>query len=261
MNTIVNPTQTPEVEEARVPMRRARTRRAPAAVAPPEAPRQTQLFEMRPTGLLLKGSPTLEECIEYGTHLGHVDNAAKWTMGDLLLYMESRPDFGEQWSQALNQMQKSEDSLQTFMNVARKFPQEKRRPLLSFSHHREVAAMEEHERDVWLDRAEGQQLSSKQLRELVKSTKPKPALKSATPLLDAAPAMAGIVFFEDGEVEIWTGDQVPEAERRVALLHRQGYKASFRLVVVNSPAIEIDLEQDTTVESPHDSAALTASPA
>jgi hypothetical protein len=231
-------------DEARVPMRRAQTRRAP--VEAPISALPVSPFEMKPTGLQLHGSPTLEACIDYASKLGSMDSACKWTLGDLLLYMESRPDFAETWTQAINQMQKSEDSLLTVMNVCRKIPTEKRRTILSFAHHRDVVALDEHEREAWLDKAEAEGLSSKQLRELIKQAKP----RELKPLDggSAAPRVASVVLIEDGGVEVW--DVEAEARRRAALLHRQGVAAEVKTVFANRE-YEVDGAPGAGVSSAH----------
>jgi len=90
-------------------------------------------------------------------------------------------------------------TLMNFVYVANRFPISRRREKLSWSHHAEVAALQESAQEVWLDRAATDGLSVRSLREHIRR--------------ERAAAMEG------------SGSDAPRSRARVTLLRcpRCGY--------------------------------------
>ena len=103
-----------------------------------------------------------DDWLEHGRTIGRVHEASLWWLGDWWRYGEHR--YGDR-ARAVDGLPWS---FQTCMNagwVAEQIGTSRRREVLSWSHHAEVAKLEPTEQDVWLDQAEAQNWSHKELRE------------------------------------------------------------------------------------------------
>lgn len=88
-----------------------------------------------------------------------------WGLGDLILVMEER--FPEQVAQLMEASGRSPATCSHHARISSRIPLERRRQGLSWSHHREVAALEPGEQDVWLGRAESNRWSLDEFRGIV----------------------------------------------------------------------------------------------
>ena len=86
-----------------------------------------------------------------GSMLGGMHEAIKWAIGDYLLEGERR--YGEEAYQLQEALKISVASRQQYVRTAERIPLSRRRPELSWSHHRSVSALEPAEQDSWLERA------------------------------------------------------------------------------------------------------------
>lgn len=114
------------------------------------------------TSLDLPPGLSYDEWARAGQTLARIERACMWWIGDWWHYGVHA--YGERASQVLDM---DTYVFQTFMDagwVAGKIPTSRRREVLSWSHHREVAALDPHEQDYWLDRAEQEGLSRNDLR-------------------------------------------------------------------------------------------------
>ena len=102
-----------------------------------------------------------------GGLIGTVGSAAKFWAGDYLAYAEHL--YGELAAQASEALNISEAGRQDCLRVALAIPRSKRRPGLSWWHHRQVAAkwMTPFERERLLDQAEREKLTTRQLEVIV----------------------------------------------------------------------------------------------
>jgi hypothetical protein len=98
-----------------------------------------------------------------------VGKAMQFWLGDALLYGENR--FGEQFAQAASETGYSEESLRGFLWVASRVPPSVRRLTLSWSHHQVAAGSEDPK--TWLDTAEANSWTVKDLRHAIKPPVPK----------------------------------------------------------------------------------------
>jgi hypothetical protein len=173
------------------------------------------------TGLDLRPGLSLKEWTAVGTALARVERAYRWWVGDWLNYGEA--EYGETYTDALAQTGLDYESLRQCKWVSECVETVRRRTVLSWSHHEEVAALEPVEQDIWLERAEANNWTRKELRAWIKGTKAKP-LPTHTPLLRFAQnletpviiAQILRVFFPDAETALdstggdggfWDGSQ------------------------------------------------------
>lgn len=122
-------------------------------------------IQFTPTGLSLPADLSFEEWADYGERLFAMERGVMWAIGDWWRFGEHQ--YGERASAALD----SRYSFQTFMNagyVAGAVETSRRREVLSFSHHAEVAALPAEEQDYWLDQAESGEWSRNELRARIK---------------------------------------------------------------------------------------------
>ena len=90
-----------------------------------------------------------------------------WWFGDWCNFGERK--YGEKYSQALEASDYERSTLRQASWVARQIEMSRRLDNLSWSHHLEVAALEPEDQDRWLNRADKEQLSSRDLRGLVRA--------------------------------------------------------------------------------------------
>lgn len=122
---------------------------------------------LTPTALHLPAKLSLDEYEAIGRMLGQVDSATKWWIGDFLLTGETY--FGEHAYQAMESLGISEDTRMRYVNVAQRVPPERRRPELSWSHHKNITSLEPEEQNEWLERAVADDWSAHDLFEELKA--------------------------------------------------------------------------------------------
>jgi hypothetical protein len=125
--------------------------------------------EARRTGLSIPHGISFDLWRELGCRVAVVANCSAWWLGDWLLYGEQT--YGDRYKQAITDTSLSYQTLRNYAWVAREFPMSRRRDTLSFGHHVEVAALPEHEQDMWLARAEQLNWSCNRLRRALQAAK------------------------------------------------------------------------------------------
>ena len=98
-----------------------------------------------------------------GKRLVQVRSASSWWIGDWMRYGNAQ--YGEKYGAASLATGYDRQTLMNLAYVASRFPVERRRAGVSWSHHAELAAMAEAEQEAWLDRIERDRLSVRSLRE------------------------------------------------------------------------------------------------
>ena len=104
------------------------------------------------TSLALPEEIEWEDYQALGAFIGEMNRACAWWAGDLIVYGENV--YGEIHSQIDEVLGLAPQTIANRASVARHIPPNRRRASLPFGVHAEVAYMEPHERDRWLDRAE-----------------------------------------------------------------------------------------------------------
>src|SRR5256885_12351049 len=123
-------------------------------------------ISMTPTAWAVSGDLSLLEWSQSGRRLGIIGRGTGWWIGDWVNYGNAR--FGERYVRAARITGYDVQTLMNMVYVASRFDISRRRPNLSFSHHAELAALDPEEQDYWLERAEGERLSVRCLREEVR---------------------------------------------------------------------------------------------
>lgn len=126
---------------------------------------QLVLFEgvtVTDTSLTIKPSVSYEDWLSIGDRLGQIGRAHQWWIGDWILHGERK--WGEKYTEALDRTGLEYDTLRAIQWVAGRVETVRRRTDLSFSHHREIAALDPVEQDAWLNESEARDLSVHDLR-------------------------------------------------------------------------------------------------
>lgn len=118
-----------------------------------------------PQGLEFTELPSYDELRVVLSQVGVIRDWSAWAIGDALVVGEMV--HGDAIAQAAEVLRRDPDTILEFQRVAARFPHRRRRASLSWSHHQAVSALRyaPEEADAWLDRAEREGWSAKQLRE------------------------------------------------------------------------------------------------
>jgi hypothetical protein len=135
-------------------------------------------------GLVISGDLTFDDFCTGLKQCQGIANGALWTLGDLLVYGESRGEWGEMYSQALDLTKKSYSTLTQAVHISKRYPRNERVVAVSWSHHREAAQITDpQERRQLLERAGAEGWSREQVRDHVRGTDMAPT----TPLRNSCP--------------------------------------------------------------------------
>lgn len=125
------------------------------------SPRRGQVLTTR-TSLQMPELMAYDEWERAGRQLADVLDSSSWWLGDWLVY--GKDHYIDRYQRGIRAVGLSYQTLRNYAWVARRFPCPRRRAGLSFQHHAELASMPAEEQDRWLERAEQQQWTTKQLR-------------------------------------------------------------------------------------------------
>lgn len=112
---------------------------------------------------------SFEEWESIGQLLQRVERSVRWWVGDWLAFGERK--YGETYAQAVEVTGYDVQSLKDMVWVSSRIEPSQRRDDLTWSHHREVAALEPDARKAWLSKAADEQMSTRELRTQVKDKK------------------------------------------------------------------------------------------
>lgn len=121
--------------------------------------------EFTETGLTIAPGLKYEHWERIGEILKRVESGVQWWIGDWMTYGEQR--YGEKQAQALDAHEetgRNVDTLRNYQWVAEHVPVVRRLTTLSWSHHQAIAALKPKEQVVWLERAQAEGLSYRELR-------------------------------------------------------------------------------------------------
>lgn len=110
---------------------------------------------------------------------GRVGDAARWWVGDLLLFGDRR--YGEPYAQVLSGARVSERQVSRYRWVCERVARSRRRGNLSFSHHEEVAPLEPAAQIRLLDQATARGWTVRELREHVQTERAIPPVTPPPP--------------------------------------------------------------------------------
>jgi hypothetical protein len=142
----------------------------------------TDGIQMTHTGALIDPTITFDEFCHGLQNCQQVANGALWALGDLLLYGESRGEWGEMYAQAVDLTKKSYTTLTQAVRLSKAYPPADRVAAVSWSHHREALVEKDPEaRHALLHRAAAEGLSREAVRSLVVGDPPAPAPSHTCP--------------------------------------------------------------------------------
>ncbi|MFD5820423.1 LmbU family transcriptional regulator [Streptomyces sp. NPDC127038] len=139
-----------------VPQATPRQARAAASV-----PRRVPVLTTK-VGLQMPAKMAYDEWERAGRQLADVLDSSSWWLGDWMVY--GKDHYTDRYQRGIRAAGLSYQTLRNYAWVSRRFDHTRRRPALSFQHHAELASMQVPDQELWLDRAEQGQWTTKQLR-------------------------------------------------------------------------------------------------
>ena len=103
-----------------------------------------------------------EDWLRIGSRIGAASRNAPWWIGDWVRY--GAQQYGSKYELASRVTGYDAHTLMNMVYVATRFDLSRRREELSWSHHAELAPLDEREQDRWLKRAASEKLSVRGLR-------------------------------------------------------------------------------------------------
>ncbi|MFJ9967587.1 LmbU family transcriptional regulator [Streptomyces avermitilis] len=113
-------------------------------------------------GLQIPAGLTFESWELAGRQLSGIVNSSSWWLGDWLVY--GKDHYSDRYERGVRAAGLQYQTLRNYAWVSRRFEVKRRRAALSFQHHAEMASLPVEEQERWLDQAEQQGWSTKQLR-------------------------------------------------------------------------------------------------
>ena len=159
----------PEISESSVPVRLTVEDRTSISLSL----ENNSGFDMYPTGITVIGEPTLQQFGQALERCGRMANATTWAIGDLIVYAEGRGDWGEMYSQFLDDMSHSYHQIAQAARVSKAYPPGELRQFadrLSWTHHREAMAADSENRSDLLANASEHDWSCLEMREHMRET-------------------------------------------------------------------------------------------
>ena len=120
---------------------------------------------LTPTGATISATLTLDQFLAAVKNANTLTTASLWAIGDLLLYGERQPAWGDAYTQALDLSERSAWVLTNAMRLATAYPVAERVPGLSWSHHRDALHLKDPlERTHLLTTAAAESLSREEMK-------------------------------------------------------------------------------------------------
>lgn len=125
-------------------------------------------FLVPATGFRFPRQLPFETWLDIGRQLSAVLNSSAWCLGDWVVYGEVA--YTGRYREAIERTSLDYQTLRNYAWVSRRFSLARRREMLSFGHHAEVAALPDPEQDYWLRKAEELGWSRNQIRHEVRTS-------------------------------------------------------------------------------------------
>lgn len=127
-------------------------------------------YTLTATGLQVAGRPSFEEHEAVGLFIKRTHQASGWWLADWLRYGESRGDWQSRIDQAVDSTGLTLKTLQNVRAIGAIEPS-RRVATVAFSLHGEVAGLAPTEQTAWLERAESEGWTQRELRQAIKAHK------------------------------------------------------------------------------------------
>jgi hypothetical protein len=106
-----------------------------------------------------------------GRRLSGIVDSSCWWLGDWLVY--GKDQYADRYKRGIEAVGLQYQTLRNYAWVSRRFPLGRRRTALTFQHHSELASLPTEDQDKWLDRAEQENWTTKQLRSAIRLARQK----------------------------------------------------------------------------------------
>lgn len=117
-------------------------------------------------GLQIPVGLTFEDWERAGRQLSGIVNSSCWWLGDWLVY--GKDHYSDRYEWGITAAGLQYQTLRNYAWVSRRFEMSRRRSALTFQHHAELASLPVEEQERWLDQAEQQGWTTKQLRRAIR---------------------------------------------------------------------------------------------
>jgi hypothetical protein len=114
------------------------------------------------SALYLRTGRHYDDWVHVGRDVTTVADSAAWWLGDWLMF--GRESYGQRYQAAVASTEFDYQTLRNYAWVASRFSMSRRRDMLSFGHHAELAALSEGDQEAWLDRCEAERWARSELR-------------------------------------------------------------------------------------------------
>lgn len=152
--------------------------------SPFQAPLIFDHFRLEEDGMEVEGKPTLSQYTDAGGFIAHAEHGGPFWLADWLNYGDTRSD----WAKHLDQAQAHDlsrykaDTIEVYRRVAKKVPKERRRPELTFNHHKAVESLAPEEQIELLGKAVDHGWSVSETRREGQALQKRGVLKGQAPL-------------------------------------------------------------------------------
>lgn len=174
------------------------------------------------TGLTLPESLSFEQWQNLGKVVVLLESAGQWWLADYLNFGERK--YGDQYTQVEEDTGYSYNTLRHIKYTAANVELCRRRHNVSFAHHTEVAALEPETQSYFLERAELEGWSRKDLRREIKQKALEDVAKGVEDAVSADEVVAGVSlgqWYQLGKHLLYCGDSASDEFREAA------YSAAF----------------------------------
>ena len=132
---------------------------------PEEPPRCSQVMTTK-VGLQMPPGMPFEEWERAGHQLSGIIDSSSWWLGDWLVF--GKDHYVNRYQHGIRAVGLQYQTLRNYAWVSRRFELSRRRPALTFQHHAELASLPVDQQETWLDRAEQNRWTTKQLRRAIR---------------------------------------------------------------------------------------------
>lgn len=130
---------------------------------------QLELFrsaQVTDTALVVNPEATYDDWLYIGDTLSRIGRAHQWWIGDWVRHGERQ--WGDKYTEAIEKTGLEYDSLNNYRWVSERVESVRRLTTLSWSHHQAVASLEGEEQGEWLERAETNEWTVRELRQQIR---------------------------------------------------------------------------------------------
>lgn len=122
------------------------------------------------TSLTISDGISKEQWTELGSFLKTVEGCVQFWIGDWIRFGEKK--WGEKYKEAIEKTGLDYGTLRDYKWVAEKVDLSLRNDKLDYQHHKQIASLSPKEQEKWLNKAETENLTIRELRQAIRGSKP-----------------------------------------------------------------------------------------